>query len=428
MNSSPAPNRLLSFLPLLWVLTPGCGGADALAPGEDRLLEPRVETLYQVGSLDGASWDGFTRISSAAFGDEGRLHLLDPQQRRVHVVSPEGAHLRSFGVQGDGPGEFRSPVGIQVLADGRIVVADGGHQAFLLFSPEGRFLRSHPYESGPSMPGSRLQRHGDDAVVAHAQSFRLVSGPGGGPPSLPANVPVLRWSFPPESDPAGAAGGEVLLEAWRPEREPPRPASGGGMVFMPMGAPRALEPGVHFAALPDGRLAVADSSSYRIRVYEARGAEGASPEVFGREMAPQPVTPAIENAERERRLADLEAGGGPQIQIATQGPGGGTQMVPQEQIREMFREQVAQVTFWHEIPVIARLQADMEGRLWVERSAGIGETGPTDLLSSDGSYLGTLPADGVRTPLAFGPGGLAAWVELDELEVPYVRVGRITFP
>jgi hypothetical protein len=27
-------------------------------------------------------------------------------------------------------------------------------------------------------------------------------------------------------------------------------------------------------------------------------------------------------------------------------------------------------------------------------------------------------------PDAFGPDGLAAWIELDELEVPRVRVGR----
>jgi len=119
-----------------------------------------VEDLHRVGSIDSAEWDFFTRVTSMAFGDDGRLHILDPSQRRVHLVSETGEHVRSFGTPGEGPGEFRSPVGVQVLADGRIVVAHNGHQAFLLFSPEGACLGSHPYDSGVAMPGPRLQRQG----------------------------------------------------------------------------------------------------------------------------------------------------------------------------------------------------------------------------------------------------------------------------
>jgi hypothetical protein len=183
---------------------------------------------------------------------------------------------------------------------------------------------------------------------------------------------------------------------------------------------------VHFAALPDGRLALSDSSAYRIRIYGAEGASGPPPRVVGRDILPIPVGPAEQEAEKARRLAELEAGGGPQIQMVTQGPGGGgPQVVPQEQIQEMLRARMEQMTFWHEIPVITRLAADAQGHLWVERSAGIGEEGPIDLLTADGDYLGTLPAGGLRTPMAFGPGDLAAWVELDDLEVPFVRVGRL---
>ncbi|CAN5644476.1 hypothetical protein BH23GEM11_BH23GEM11_06890 [soil metagenome] len=408
------------------LLLASCGGdapPEGLSEG-DRVVDIAVEDLYRVGSLDGATWDSFTRVSSMAFGDDGRLHILDPSQRRVHVLSAEGEHLVSFGTQGEGPGEFRSPVGVQVLADRRIVVADNGHQGFLVFSPEGVFLRSHPYDSGGSMPGARLQRQGGDAVVAHAQGLRLEVGPGGGPPAFPTTTPVDRWTL---GEGEGVAR-DRLIEAWRPDRDPPRQQGGGGMAgaMVMMSTSRALEPAVHFAALPDGELALADSSAYRIRIYGPDGEAGAAPRVVGRDVAPVPVGPAEEEAERERQLAQLEAGGGPQIQIATSGPGGGGQQtVPQEQIRDMRRAQIAAVTFWHEIPVITRLAADADGRLWVERSGGIGEEGPIDLLESDGTYLGSIAPGGLRTPLAFGPGGVAAWVELDELEVPYVRVGRI---
>jgi hypothetical protein len=397
-----------------------CGeGGPAPDDGSDRALAPVVDEAYRVGSVDGSSWDAFTRVTSMAFDDGGRLHILDQGQRRVHVVDPGGVHLFSFGTPGEGPGEFRSPAGVQVLADGRIVVADTGHEAFLVFSAEGEFLRSYRFQSGGTMPGARLQRQGDQAVVAHAQGFRIEAGPGDGPPALPTTNPIQRWDL---SDLEGEARRDVVLEAWRPERPQARGGGGAGG-FVMRSARRSLEPGVHFAALPDGRLALADSSAYRIRVYGPDG-QG-DPVMIGRDIAPVPVGPAEEEAERERQLAELEAGGGPQIQIATAGPGGGTQVVPQEQIREMLRQQVANVTFWHEIPVIARLAADAEGRLWVERSGEIGEEGPIDLLEADGDYLGTIPAGELRIPMAFGPGGLAAWVELDELEVPSVRVGRI---
>jgi len=430
--SPDVPRRLplpaLPGLVLLVLLLAGCGSGTAtpgLADG-DVLLDLEVEDLYRVGSREGGTWDAFTRITSMAFGDDGRLYILDPQQRRVHVVGESGEHLLSFGVQGDGPGELRNAVGVQVLADGRIVVADNGHQAFLVFGPDGAFQRSHGYDSGGSLPGPRLQRFGADAVIAHAPGLRLEASPGGGPPTLPTTTPVYRWSLDASHD-GGAR--ERVLDAWRPERELPRSQGGAGGVggaAMRVSVSRALEPGVHFAALPDGRLALADSSAYQIRIYSAEGESGSPPRVVGREIRPVPVGPEEQAGEKARRLAELEAGGGPQIQMVTQGPGGGgAQVVPQEQIREMLRSQMEEMSFWHEIPVVTRLAADTEGRLWVERSAGIGEEGPIDLLTADGDYLGTLPAGGFRTPMAFGPEGLAAWVELDELEVPFVRVARL---
>ena len=68
-------------------------------------------------------------------------------------------------------------------------------------------------------------------------------------------------------------------------------------------------------------------------------------------------------------------------------------------------------------------------RLWVERVGPVwGQPGPIDLVSPDGAYLGTIDADRTRLPAAFGPGGLAAFIELDALDVPTVVVRRITLP
>ena len=51
--------------------------------------------------------------------------------------------------------------------------------------------------------------------------------------------------------------------------------------------------------------------------------------------------------------------------------------------------------------------------------------GPTDLITADGRYLGTLAPEGVRIPQAFGPDGLIVRREVDEFDVPTLIVERI---
>ncbi|MCY4571996.1 MAG: hypothetical protein OXF01_04270 [Gemmatimonadetes bacterium] len=51
---------------------------------------------------------------------------------------------------------------------------------------------------------------------------------------------------------------------------------------------------------------------------------------------------------------------------------------------------------------------------------------PIDVISADGRYVGTFPAQsGAIMFAAYGPGGLAAYVEHDELDVPTVVVKRL---
>ena len=53
------------------------------------------------------------------------------------------------------------------------------------------------------------------------------------------------------------------------------------------------------------------------------------------------------------------------------------------------------------------------------------DPGAIDLFTADGEYRGTIAEDGPRIPDAFGPDGLAAWIERDELDVPRVVVRRL---
>ena len=51
--------------------------------------------------------------------------------------------------------------------------------------------------------------------------------------------------------------------------------------------------------------------------------------------------------------------------------------------------------------------------------------GTTAVVTSSGHYIETLPADGPRIPAAFGPGGLMAYNDADEMGIHTVRVIRL---
>jgi hypothetical protein len=424
LRLSSVPPRRVSGIPLpllavLLPLLPACSSGETGLAAGDRPLAVEVTPLHSVGSQAGDRWDSFSRVTALAFGRDGRLHVLDADARRVVVVGPDGEHLLTFGTAGEGPGQFRMPGGMAVLEDGTVAVFDAGHRAFLLFDASGAFVRSVPVSVEEGMPGQQLLAHGDLGVVSVARGV-FVRSVGGGPPTMPTTAPVRRFGL--------GQGGEAatLHEAWLPPRELPSgalpvPGGSGGPSIPNLPGVRAFEPQPLLAALPDGRLAVADSSTWRIRLLDPTGAPAGTLE---RDVPPLPVGEQERQAERSRRLQELEEGRGPRMQIQMVGPGG-SMSFDERQMGEMMRGRIESMDFWPEIPVLRELAADPEGRLWVARSGGVGEPGPLDILAPDGSYLGTVAPGDLDLPAAFGPEGRAAWIRRDELEVPYVEVARI---
>ena len=96
-------------------------------------------------------------------------------------------------------------------------------------------------------------------------------------------------------------------------------------------------------------------------------------------------------------------------------------------LRRRAEARIEEFRFAEEIPVVQEIRTDWEGRTWVLRTGPRpGDPGPIDVISATGAYLGTLPPNATGLPLAFGPVGLAAFVEVDELDVPSVVVRRIS--
>ncbi len=399
------------------------GAADAPAglEGPDYTIRPHTEDVFTVGALEGDSWETFGNVSRVAFDGEGDLYILDSGAGHVVVMSPSGEYLRTIGSKGDGPGELGNPFGFAITPDGRVAVYDFSKQGFQLFTREGEFLESVSFDPQDGIPGRDIHPSPSGDLIAGG-GLRITVSRDGSIEEPPPGRPIDRFGLDGSHD--------VLYTAWdlppTEETDEAKFSTGKGNFALQMQQMRAFEPGLYVGVLSDGRVAVVDSVGYRVKLIDPAGTVAGTLE---RPIPPLVVDDAIREQERDRRLAALEEGGGGATMMVmgrTSSKGGGNLSIDQEQIRKMQEDQIAGMAFAPQVPVIADMAVDRDDRLWIERAGPMpGVDGPTDIVTADGGYLGTIPADGLRIPDAFGPDGLIAYIEEDELEVQRVRVARL---
>lgn len=370
-------------------------------PAEDHLLDADFEEVYRVGAVAGEDWETFGNVRDLAFDRAGNLYVVDIQGARIVVVNPEGGFLRQLGGVGQGPGEFdqhnTTSIRIAVLSDGRTVAFD---QRFSLFGPDGEFERTVRLRDGAMifMPRLDVDRRGEGVLATGEVRIidsAMLRGRADGTPTQPEYRHVMRMNLTDNE-----ASLDTVAHAWLP------PGEATGFI-----------PPLIAGALPRGGVAYTDSSAYAIKVM---GADGRLERVLTRPFVPEPVTDRIRQEERERRLRGLE--GDP----LGAGRAGGRRGAVMSGMTDAMRAQAQSMEFYPVVPVVRGLRTSWEGRIWVQRR---GEEpvsdGPVDVLTPDGRYLGTFSADGMSMPGAFGPGGLAAFVEVDELGVQTVVVRRL---
>lgn len=372
----------------------------------------RIVTTILALLLLGSSWACGTERGTGS-PEEEASGLAGPE-RRITVVDTLGRLVRTVGRPGDGPGELRWAGGFVVHPDGGVSVIDPGHGGFVVYDPSGEFVGNVPLDPGdPGLPEGPLRR-GSDGGIYGSGELRPVGRDG--EPAASADRPVVRFLD------RGGAAPVVQYRGWRPPAPETRALTadetGGLRVRLP--PVWGFHPELLVAPLPGGHLAVVDSFAYRVRVVDDSGS------IVGelrRPIEPRPVTEALREAERARRLAAV-ASSRPRGVVSNRA--GEMAQASSDAMSRLERARIQSMGFHPWVPVVARLGADPRGRLWVERTGPEpGVAGPTDVLEPQGRYLGTLPPDGLRLPDGFGPDGLAVWVEKDDLGAALVRVGRI---
>ncbi|MCE2454673.1 MAG: hypothetical protein J4G12_02490 [Gemmatimonadetes bacterium] len=410
-----------SFFVVAGLVVSGPGGAQEIIslPAEDHHLELWFEELYRVGVLSGEDWEKFGNVRLVGFDGAGQLYILDNQNSRITLVSPDGGFVRAFGRRGEGPGEFQNADGLVVMRGGRVVIADIGHRAYHLFDAKGEFERRvrMASEPGPLTLTELLPDPGGQAVFSAvgSQTFGLVIG-GSARTIRHTTRPVVRVILTDR-----VARKDTVANGWLPDGEPSS-YTVGDLVTLDLPLHKTFGPLMLVGVLPDGSVAFSDSSAYEVKI--ARPGEGVW-RILKRPLQPIPVTNRVIEAEKQRQQRSA-SGGGSVLSGVRESPRGS---------RARALERIEQLQFFEEVSIIRNLKTGWDGEIWVQRHGEdpADRYGPVDVLDMHGRYRGTFPAGTLQLQTAvrpvglatFGPDGLVAFIERDELDVKTVVVRRL---
>lgn len=413
----------------------------------DRQLEPLFEDVFRVGLRYGESWETFASVRKVGFDEQGNLYVFDAggdSDLRVLVFDRSGVFVREFGSAGEGPGEFKWPTSYAVMRDGTTIVGDEGHRAYQVFDASGKFLRQ---VSSHSWTTREAERKGATTATVSGTMPIYVDPRGGAVYTAEGSGPAISVG---EADLVSGRvierhrldGEETLTDtvvhAWRPVRDAHENAAKVSdnarslltedlKVALSSLTPKPIfEPGLLMGLLPNGHIVYSDSSTYALKVAEPAG--GRLTRIVKRAIRPQPVTPRVEDNYRKRMRERREGNGRPtdtRISISVPTAASVGRQVPPGGFPEGLFFSLGAAPFFPVIPVIQKVSISWEGRIWVMRQGDeLLEDGPIDILTAEGVYVGTYGTGTTRMPDAFGPDGLAAFIELDELDVASVVVRR----
>ena len=110
-----------------------------------------------MGLADGDERYLFGQVLGLAVADDGSVFVADGHPQSLRQFGPDGAFVRNFGREGEGPGEFTSIVGIVALPNGRFAIWDSGNRRITVYGgPKGRTDASIRVANGVYAPAAFL--------------------------------------------------------------------------------------------------------------------------------------------------------------------------------------------------------------------------------------------------------------------------------
>jgi hypothetical protein len=329
----------------------------------------RLEADLVIGAVDGDATETLGSIAALAVGRDSSVWIFDDQAMELRHYGPDGSFLMRLGRPGAGPGEFRSPDGLAVLEDGRVVLRDPGNARFTVWQPDGgeRFAIWNERGGYPVAVPLVVDASGRIATL------RMLSRATG---ELDQRILLIT----PDGEVVDSLA--VPVTDWVPPTVHAEAAIGSGTSSMRANVP--FSPEFHWTFSPLGHVIAGLGDRLRIDVLRRDGTVLR----IEREVPPTPVT-ASEREEARRRL---------ETRLRRADPG--------------WRWRGANIP--EHKPAFTGVYAGMDARIWVLRPLAAArntalmrssDAARFDIFEPDGTYLGEVRAPegfGTRPPPVFG--------------------------
>ncbi|MGD2045714.1 MAG: hypothetical protein PVH96_05795 [Gemmatimonadota bacterium] len=369
----------------------GCGGA---------VEEAVSDSVTRLGQPTAAFAEDFGMIQTVREMPDGQVLVADPLGRALYLVDMDAGTRTQIGAEGEGPGEYLQPDAVWPLPGDSTLLVDLGNGRLVTLGPD--------LEFGPTMPLAAGEPGSPDGLIlsmpqgVDGQGRIYVRGTAGFGREDRDSSAIVRLD---RSTRAIDSVGTYLMQARIIER------SGQGVSVSPI----PLSPEDAWGVAPDGAIAVARASGYRLDWIGPDGMLEAGPPIPTESL---PLgTPEKEEWDRERsRNAGLRVSisvGDQGVQTSFQRGAGGSPR----------GETDFDVYQWPEtLPAVysGRLPIDPERRAWVRRRVGAGGPPTYDVFGRDGARIATVELDPDRVIVGFGVDAIYV-VAYDEFDLNYLE-------
>jgi hypothetical protein len=357
--------------------------------------------LVDIGGKSGDAASDVDRVSGPVVMSDGRLAIANAGTNEIRIYDAKGAHLRTSGRAGSGPGEFQNIAGIWLGPGDSLLVSDILVRRLTVLDRDGNVGRSLSLggASGQMLPvNGKIDFaipsgwFADGSVVGVSQSFSLTQKRDG---IYRDSVTMLRYG--PDGtirDTLGRFPGVEMEQMI---------LSFNGQSFP---APTPVPLGRQSNSLVHGdRLYLAQNNAWEI---EVRGLDGTLRSLIRAKVQSVPITPADADANRKEQLEQIA--GQPMMRN-----------VP-DALKKQMTDRIEQAKYPAMLPFFGTLLADGVGNLWAQEISRPGDSVQRfAVIDSTGRFLGRvmMPAN-FRLASVGANAVYGVWKDADDVE--HVRV------
>lgn len=318
-----------------------------------------AEPTLVLGELDGPAMEQFGSVVDARLFDGG-VAILDGRNRQIRVFAYDGVHRRTFGAEGEGPGDMRGPRRLLGPGGDSLWLWDGILRRVTTFDAAGRATSVVTIARGPVIQLGGMRVGLTPEVIARYADGRFLGRVMRGRVNSPTGVymdSVLMWRIDQE-------GRLDSLETLYSHQDWEYDFPGRVLWFDSLAfAPKAVD------LASDRAWVRIEGREFQV---EERARSGELHRLLRVHRRRRPVTTADRDAFRERELAATK-----------------------RDDREDFRVIYDWMQYPDSMPAYDQLAVDRTGVIWARVFPDTLATATWDLFAPDGKLLGTahLPSD-----------------------------------